>query len=343
MQKGRHMAQSPATPTPYEILGVDPAVSQQELRKAYRRMLRLSHPDMGGDAARFQAVQDAWQRVGDPASRAAYDRGVPDAARQEPFSAGTSWRPGKDTPQQSGNARGETSGAAGRQAYQTSRRSGSPLAKTYGYPGGRAREEFLTLIQEWAGRGSHAGDPYDLSFVRQAPPEIRRRLAKAMAEEATAHQLASLGIGYTVWNAVEGWDEDYQIDHVVLGAAGLFAVHSADWGCPVRLSHGEVTGEALGRKETPMADLVRNSRKVARRLGVRFTGFVVSVPDEDVDDILDTVSRGKLAGACLAGRQALPGILRGAIGVAAERGTVAGADVREVRTRLQQGLELVLS
>jgi hypothetical protein len=341
------MAQSPARPTPYEVLGVSSTVSQEELRKAYRRMLRLSHPDTGGDATRFHAVQTAWLQIGDPASRAAYDRGSGQGAAgggREPFQAGSS----RQTP---GHGRadardGDTAaGWSTRQAYRGAggaRRAGSPLAKTYGYPGGRAREEFLALIEEWAGRGTRVKDPYDAAFVRSAPPEIRQRLAKAVAEELTAHQLASLGIGYTVWNAVAGWDEEYQIDHVVLGPAGLFAVHSADWGGTVRLSRQEVTGQALRRGETPLADLIRNARKVARKLGVRFTGYVVVVPDEDVENVVDTVQRGKRAGSCLASRSALTGIVRGAIGVAADRGQVAAADLMEVRTRLQQGLGLVL-
>ncbi|HEU0257253.1 MAG TPA: DnaJ domain-containing protein [Microbacteriaceae bacterium] len=336
------MAQSPATPTPYEILGVPATASQDDLRRAYRRMLRLSHPDMGGDAERFQAVQDAWQRVGDPARRAAYDRGSGPGseAAGEPFSAGSSWpagRPGNDGPTTSSSGPHHSASWRARPGG----RAGSPLAKTYGFPGARARERFLTLIEEWAGRGSHVEDPYDVSFVRSAPPEIRQELAKAMAEEETARQLAALGIGFTVWNAVAGWDDDYQIDHVVLGPAGLFAIHSADWGCRVALTRAEVTGDALAHKETPLADLAYNARKVAHGLGVRFTASIVVVPDDDVDDIIDTVRRGRLAGSCLVARSALPGVLRGTIGVAADRGTVATADLMEVRTRLQQGLELV--
>src|SRR6478752_1674014 len=69
------MSDSPASPTPYEVLGVRPDVSHDELRRAYRRLARETHPDTGGTAAAFQAVQQAWELVGDPEDRARYDRG----------------------------------------------------------------------------------------------------------------------------------------------------------------------------------------------------------------------------------------------------------------------------
>src|SRR5699024_2956314 len=130
------------------------------------------------------------------------------------------------------------------------------------------------------------------------------------------------------------------IDHVALGPAGLFAVHSADWGTPEGLSKSEIVGDGLARDETPVNDLVRSARKVAKNLCVRFTGYLVVVPDTDVDEPVNTISRGKAAGASLVTRSILPGVLRGTVGVAAGHDAVAMADVFEVRTRLQEGLEL---
>jgi len=37
--------------THYEMLGVSATASAQELKTAYRRLLRQAHPDMGGSAA----------------------------------------------------------------------------------------------------------------------------------------------------------------------------------------------------------------------------------------------------------------------------------------------------
>lgn len=62
--------------TLYEILQVDPGAPRKAIEKAYRRLVLQHHPDRNpGDeeaAARFQAVQDAWEVLGDE-RRARYD------------------------------------------------------------------------------------------------------------------------------------------------------------------------------------------------------------------------------------------------------------------------------
>lgn len=308
------MPESPASPTPYEVLGVSASASQDELRRAYRLLLRQTHPDTGGSAARFHAVQFAWERVGDPGKRAAYDRG-------------------RGAPESAPDAR--PAGPASARSRPRSNAS-SPRARSYGHPGGAARERFLTLMKEWSGLGAGLEDPYDAALIRSAPLEIRRLLAKALAEEETARTVSTLGIGYTIWNAVAAADRDYAIDHVVLGPAGLFAVRSEDWGGEVRLLKGEVTGDALGRGEEPVKALVRNARRLARSLGVRFTGYAVVVPDEALAEPLELVERGRHASTVLVRRSILPQLLRTGLS-----GRLDVADVFEVRTRLQNGIRLL--
>lgn len=60
--------------THYEVLGVQPTATTDELKTAYRRMLRQVHPDAGGNAALFRMVDEAWAVLRDTDSRAAYDR-----------------------------------------------------------------------------------------------------------------------------------------------------------------------------------------------------------------------------------------------------------------------------
>ncbi len=54
-------------PDPYQTLGVSPGVSDAELRAAYRRLVRATHPDHNGGSAesarRFEAVQEAYTEV----------------------------------------------------------------------------------------------------------------------------------------------------------------------------------------------------------------------------------------------------------------------------------------
>jgi hypothetical protein len=58
----------------YDVLGVSPSATAAEVRAAYRRAARDHHPDAGGDPRRMSDVNAAWQVLGDPARRAAYDR-----------------------------------------------------------------------------------------------------------------------------------------------------------------------------------------------------------------------------------------------------------------------------
>ena len=47
------MFDSPLSSSAYEVLGVEPGVDDEALRRAYRLRLRQTHPDTGGDAAVF--------------------------------------------------------------------------------------------------------------------------------------------------------------------------------------------------------------------------------------------------------------------------------------------------
>lgn len=48
------------TPSPYEILGVTPDASTEELTDAYRNRIKDVHPDHGGDEESFRRVREAY-------------------------------------------------------------------------------------------------------------------------------------------------------------------------------------------------------------------------------------------------------------------------------------------
>lgn len=299
---------SPMSVSAYEVLRVDVDVDDEGLRRAYRVRLRETHPDTGGDAALFIQVQRAWELVGTPEARAAYDRGRGHASAEWGGGAAASPPPRPDT---------------------------RPRARAYGQPGGWRRERYLSLIREWVGRGVDVGDPYDPALVRSAPPEIRHILADALAEEETARLVADLGMGYTVWHDVfadrDGLDPEQKIDHLVLGPSGLYAMLSEDFGGPVGVRRGEISGpNVLG---SPVTQLVSRARVIARAAGVRFSGAMVVLPD---DAILDAVTDlGKVRGTpvVLVQRSALTTLLRRGIPGARE---VGGTELFDIRTRLQQ-------
>lgn len=67
-------------PDYYEILGVDRDVGPDEIKKAFRRLARETHPDANPDdphaEERFRQIAEAYEVLSDPAKRAAYDRGA---------------------------------------------------------------------------------------------------------------------------------------------------------------------------------------------------------------------------------------------------------------------------
>ena len=72
---------------PYKVLGLDKTATQDEIKKAYRKLAKELHPDLHpGDAqkmAEFQAVSAANDLLGDPEKRRRFDAGEIDASGQE--------------------------------------------------------------------------------------------------------------------------------------------------------------------------------------------------------------------------------------------------------------------
>ena len=59
----------------YEVLGLPASSSEDEIRRAYRRLALKSHPDKeGGDSERFKILSEAYEVLGDAEKRATYDR-----------------------------------------------------------------------------------------------------------------------------------------------------------------------------------------------------------------------------------------------------------------------------
>ena len=57
----------------YETLGVPKGASEDEIKKAYRKLAAKHHPDRGGNTAKFQEIQSAYETLSDPQKRAHHD------------------------------------------------------------------------------------------------------------------------------------------------------------------------------------------------------------------------------------------------------------------------------
>jgi DnaJ family protein A protein 2 len=73
----------------YEGLGVEKNASQDEIKKAYRKLAVKHHPDKGGDPEKFKDINAAYEILGNPEKREIYDKygleGLKDGGGGDPF------------------------------------------------------------------------------------------------------------------------------------------------------------------------------------------------------------------------------------------------------------------
>ena len=67
-------------PDHYAALGVARNATPDEIKRAFRKLASQHHPDKGGDTARFQEIQAAYDTLGDAAKRSQYDNPAPQFA-----------------------------------------------------------------------------------------------------------------------------------------------------------------------------------------------------------------------------------------------------------------------
>lgn len=89
--------------SPYEVLGIAETATQDEVKKAYRTLVKSRHPDKGGTVDGFTQIQKAYELLSDKKRRSAYDvlHGIVKDSQQQrqqksnnPFSGSIGWSSG---------------------------------------------------------------------------------------------------------------------------------------------------------------------------------------------------------------------------------------------------------
>lgn len=77
----------------YQILGLSPSASSDEIKRAYRRLALKYHPDHNpkrrSAEERFKLLQQAYETLSDPEKRKQYDQTLPDVDSEN---AALDWR-----------------------------------------------------------------------------------------------------------------------------------------------------------------------------------------------------------------------------------------------------------
>jgi curved DNA-binding protein CbpA len=145
---------------PYKILQVDAEAEDEVIQAAYRRLARKYHPDLAttpGAEARMAAINAAWELIGDPAERQAFDRARTPLqhARAQPASPDDE---GANARSSTGRApAAQPSGPPPRPEPSRSRPSSRPNTPP-------AQEPHETVSRDWTSGRSTQGGGFDESM-----------------------------------------------------------------------------------------------------------------------------------------------------------------------------------
>src|SRR5215217_2481505 len=81
----------------YEVMGVQRTATQDEIKRAYRKLARKFHPDVSKEAHaedRFKELQEAYEVLKDPEKRVAYDQLGSDWKANQEFRPPPDWNAG---------------------------------------------------------------------------------------------------------------------------------------------------------------------------------------------------------------------------------------------------------
>ena len=125
----------------YKILGVEKSATDDELKKAYRRLAHKHHPDKkDGDEAKFKEINEAYQVLGDKEKRQKFDQFGSDFDQQGGFGGGMNWSDFMNATRGGGGGGGFSGGFGGIDL-------GDIFGDMFGGGGGRRRQRRGNDIQ----------------------------------------------------------------------------------------------------------------------------------------------------------------------------------------------------
>ncbi len=148
-------------PDPYKVLQVDPEAEEEVIAAAYRRLARKYHPDTATgpeSLGRMEAINAAWEVLGDPTRRAAHDRQR--ALQAAVARSGTGASPDGATADAAASGSRPTGGSSASGAARDPARPASTSR-----PGSPPRApEPETVSRDWSSGRSSVGGGYDPSM-----------------------------------------------------------------------------------------------------------------------------------------------------------------------------------
>ena len=147
----------------YETLEVPRGATEEEIRKAYRKLARKHHPDVNRSdksaEEKFKEINEAYQVLSDPEKRKRYDQ------------LGANWKAGSDFTPPPGSARAQV--------------RASVTSRTYSAPSGRPTGSAISSRVCLEGAGAAAKRPF-AGGARTSRPRSRSRSKRPIAAERAA-------------------------------------------------------------------------------------------------------------------------------------------------------------
>src|SRR4051812_34138859 len=154
---------------PYEVLGVSKGASQEDIKKAYRKLAKKLHPDSNKKdpkaATKFSELNGAYEIVGDDTKRKQFDRGEIDAEGKPRFQGFEGFGGRQGAPGGTGG-RGDSTFESftwGQDGFRRTRTQGGGT----GGPGGGNFEDILSSMFGGA-RGRGPGSSFEAEDIGSA-------------------------------------------------------------------------------------------------------------------------------------------------------------------------------